>query len=98
MPDFDKLAFPDAACAQVVETAVRDCAIESVVVYADRAEVKRRVPVSLATGKNEVVVQGLSTCVDKNSIRSVEVNLRVRYSCGLVSIDTMGNGGGASLC
>ena len=56
MQDFDKLAFPGAGCVQVVETAVRDCAIESVVVYADRAEVKRRVPVNLAAGKNEVVV------------------------------------------
>ena len=72
MPDFDKLAFPDAGSAQVIETAVRDCAVESVVVYADRAEVKRRVPVSLAAGKNEVVVFGLSTCIDKNSIRSVD--------------------------
>ena len=72
MPDFDNLAFPDAGCAQLVETAARDCAIESVVVYADRAEVKRRVPVSLAAGKNEVVVHGLSTCIDKNSIRSVD--------------------------
>jgi len=73
MPDFDILAFPDTACAQVVETAVRDCAIESVVVYADRAEVKRRVPVSLTTGKSEVVVHGLSTFIDKNSIRYVNV-------------------------
>ena len=74
MPDFDKLAFPDSGSAQVIETAVRDCAVESVVVYADRAEVKRRVPVSLAAGKNEVVVHGLSTCIDKNSIRSAWAN------------------------
>ena len=73
MPDFDKLAFPGAGCVQVVETAVRDCAIESVVVYADRAEVKRRVPVNLAAGKNEIVVHGLSTCINKNSIRLVGV-------------------------
>ena len=73
MPDFDKLAFPGSGCVQVVETAVRDCAIESVVVYADRAEVKRRVPVNLAAGKNEVVVHGLSTCINKNSIRLVGV-------------------------
>ncbi len=48
---------------------VRDCAIESVVVYADRAQVKRKVPVALATGRNEVVVYGLSDWVDQNSIR-----------------------------
>ena len=71
MPDFDKLAFPGAGSVQIVETAVRDCAIESVVVFGDRAEVKRRVPVSLTAGNNEVVVHGLSTCIDKNSIRLV---------------------------
>lgn len=69
MPDFDKLAFPGHGCVQTVETSVRDCAIESVVVFADRAEVKRAVPVTLAAGENEVVIHGLSSCVDKNSIR-----------------------------
>ncbi len=68
MPDFEKLAFPSGNHL-VVEAAVRDCAIESVVVYADRAQVKRKVPVALATGRNEVVVYGLSDCVDQNSIR-----------------------------
>ncbi len=43
MPDFEKLAFPSGSHL-VVEAAVRDCAIESVVVYADRAQVKRKVP------------------------------------------------------
>ena len=84
MPDFDKLAFPGAGCVQVVETTVRDCAIESVVVYADRAEVKRRVPVNLAAGKNEVVVHGLSTCINKNSIRLVGVYMihnEVKQDC-----------------
>ena len=68
MLDLDKLTFPGGN-VQIVEKPVRDCPVESVVVYADRAEVKRRVSVSLEAGKNEVVVQGLSTCVDKNSIR-----------------------------
>ena len=45
------------------------CAIQSVVVYRDRAEVKRIVPASLATGENEVIVTGLAECVDKNSVR-----------------------------
>ena len=48
---------------------MRGCAIQSVVVYCDRAEVKRVVHASLATGENEVLVTGLADCVDKNSIR-----------------------------
>ncbi len=56
---------------QIMEVAVRECVIESVVVYGDRAEVKRAIPVSLAAGENEVVVQDLAECVDKNSIRFV---------------------------
>ena len=56
---------------QLVKTAVKECAIESVVVYSDRAEVKRAIPVSLAAGENEVVVQNLAECVDTNSIRFV---------------------------
>jgi len=70
MLDLGKLAFPGGN-VQIVETSVRDCAVESVVVYADRAEVKRKVPVNLEAGKNEVVVHGLSTCIDKNSIRYI---------------------------
>ena len=69
MPDLEKLAFSGCQNVQVVETAVRECAIESVVVYGDRAEVKRAVPVSLAAGENEVIVYDLAECVDKNSIR-----------------------------
>ena len=69
MPDFEKLAFSGRKNVQVVESAVRECAIESVVVYSDRAEIKRAVPVSLAVGENEVIVYDLAECVDKNSIR-----------------------------
>ena len=54
---------------KVITTSVRDCAIESVVVFADRAEVRRAVPVTLAAGENEVVIYGLSSCMDTNSIR-----------------------------
>ena len=72
MPDTGVLktkAFPGSSTVQVVETAVGDCAIESVVVYQDRAEVKRAVPVHLYPGENEVIVFDLAECVDKNSIR-----------------------------
>ena len=51
------------------QVAVGGCAIQSVVVYRDRAEVKRIVPASLAAGENEVIVTGLAECVDKNSVR-----------------------------
>ena len=52
-----------------VEVNVRECAIRSVVVFKDRAEVKRAVAVELAAGENEVLIGGLAECVDKNSIR-----------------------------
>lgn len=75
MPGFDKLAFSGHKTVQVVESAVRECAIESVVVYSDRAEVKRAVPVYLAAGNNEVIIYDLTECVDKNSIRLLRVGL-----------------------
>ena len=65
----DTKAFPGGSVIQVVETAVNYCAIESVVVYQDRAEVKRAIPVQLLPGENEVIVTNLAKCVDKNSIR-----------------------------
>ena len=49
-------ANPGSSVAQVVETGVGDCAIESVVIYQDRAEIKRAVPVHLTPGENEVIV------------------------------------------
>lgn len=54
-----------------VEVGVKECAIHSVVVYKDRAEVRRVVPAKLAAGDNEVIVTGIAECVDKNSIRLV---------------------------
>ena len=57
-----------------VEVNVRECAIRSVVVFKDRAEVRRAVAVELAAGENEVVVGGLAECVDKNSIRLEPLN------------------------
>ena len=68
-------AFPGISVAQVVEIDVGDCAIESVVVFQDRAEVKRAVPVHLTPGENEVIVYGLSEHVIKNSIRYSRLKL-----------------------
>jgi len=63
------LAFPSHEGVQVIESRVRDSPIDSVVVYKDRAEVKRRMRVSLAAGENELVVSDIAECVDQNSIR-----------------------------
>lgn len=48
---------------------VRQCPISSVVVYRDRAEVKRLVHAQLPAGESEVVVSGLSASVNGDSIR-----------------------------
>ncbi len=63
------LAFPGKSGVQVIETKVRDSPIDSVVVYQDRAEVKRRLSVYLATGENELIISDLTHCVDQNSVR-----------------------------
>ncbi len=65
------LAFPGTLGVQVIETKVRDSPIDSVVVYQDRAEVKRRLSVHLATGENELIISDLTDCVDQNSVRWV---------------------------
>ena len=52
-----------------VDVGVKDCAILSVVVFKDRAEVKRVVLASLVAGENEIIIGDLAECVDKNSIR-----------------------------
>ena len=65
----DSKSFPGSAVVQRLEKSVRDCSIEAVVVYQDRAEVKRALPVRLQLGENEVIVTGLAECIDKNSIR-----------------------------
>lgn len=46
-----------------------DCPVERVTVYADRAEVCRRVETSLAAGQNQVVIRKLPQRVDQDSIR-----------------------------
>ena len=54
---------------QRIVVPVKEAPLHSVVVYRDRAEVKRSVSVKLEAGENEVAVSGLAECVDKNSIR-----------------------------
>ncbi|PVD28133.1 hypothetical protein C0Q70_10717 [Pomacea canaliculata] len=46
-----------------------DCPVEKVTVYADRAEVCRRVETSLVAGQNQVVIRKLPLHVDQDSIR-----------------------------
>ena len=48
---------------------VRKCPIESVVVYTDRAEVKREVCAQLQAGETELIVEGLSVSINGESIR-----------------------------
>ena len=72
MPDKGSLEKQGARSGQnKVEVKVKECAIHSVVVYQDRAEVRRVVPANLAAGENEVIINGLAECVDKDSIRCV---------------------------
>ena len=72
MPDKGSLEKQEACSGQnKVEVEVKECAIHSVVVYQDRAEVRRVVPANLAAGENEVIINGLAECVDKDSIRCV---------------------------
>ena len=58
-----------SSLVQRVVIPVKDAPLNSVVVYRDRAEVKRRVSVKLEAGENEVKVSHLAKSVDKNSIR-----------------------------
>ena len=72
MPDKGSLEKQEARSGQnKVDVEVKKCAIHSVVVYQDRAEVRRLVPANLTAGENEVIINGLAECVDKNSIRCV---------------------------
>ena len=50
---------------------IKDSAVSGVVIYRDRAEVKRVVPVSIKGGESDVVITGLSEAVDGDSIRLV---------------------------
>ena len=51
------------------ELEVKACSIHNVVVYRDRAEVRRTVNISLPAGESEVTIKGLSESVDGDSIR-----------------------------
>ena len=71
MPELKPKAFPGHSAVQLVEVAVGECAIHSVVVYQDRAEVKRSLPVHLLAGENELILTNMAECADKNSVRYV---------------------------
>lgn len=60
---------------------VRQCRIHSVVVYTDRAEVKRLVPAQLPSGESEVVIEGLSASINGDSIRWEEKVCSLRGFC-----------------
>ena len=53
----------------VPEMNIKSCSLHSVVVYRDRAEVKRNVSVSLKAGETELKLTDLSKAVDSDSIR-----------------------------
>lgn len=46
-----------------------DLPTRSVIVYSDRAEVKRVVTVSLAKGTNEIIIQNVSAVIERQSVR-----------------------------
>jgi len=48
---------------------LKDCPVQNVTVYNDRAEVTRHVEASVQAGTNEVSIFGLSSKVDRNSVR-----------------------------
>lgn len=68
-----------------LEFAVRDCSIHSVVVYKDRAEVKRIIRAELLEGTNEVVISGLAETINRNSIRYVTLQT-IPFLCDFSSI------------
>ncbi|KAK0405536.1 hypothetical protein QR680_018045 [Steinernema hermaphroditum] len=49
--------------------AAKDLATKTVIVYSDRAEVKRVVKVHLLPGRNEVVIQNVSSVIERQSLR-----------------------------
>ncbi|XP_019854214.1 PREDICTED: protein F37C4.5-like isoform X1 [Amphimedon queenslandica] len=53
----------------ISEMNIKSCSLHSVVVYKDRAEVKRNVSVFLKAGETELKLTGLSKSVDSDSIR-----------------------------
>ena len=72
MPGMQKVAYSGRKNVQVIVKEVLSCnSIDSVVVYSDRAEVKREVPVKLEAGENEVIISDLPECIIGDSIRCV---------------------------
>lgn len=67
MPENKEKAYLPSKPSQELE--VKACSIHNVVVYRDRAEVRRTVNVSLPAGESEVTIKGLSESVDGDSIR-----------------------------
>ena len=53
-----------------------DLRVETVVVYLDRAEVCRSFKAKVKVGENELLVRDLSQCIDKDSIRWVDLGWR----------------------
>lgn len=52
-----------------MELSVKECPIHSVVVYSDRAEVRRTISVEVCSGESTITVKELSEFVDGDSIR-----------------------------
>ena len=48
---------------------IKSCSMHSVVVYKDRAEVRRNLSLRLEAGETEVLLTGLSSSIDSDSIR-----------------------------
>lgn len=67
MPDNEKKS--RTSVVPTTEVSVTKCEIYSVVVYRDRAEVRRVVHAHLSPGENKVIVNGLAQVVEANSIR-----------------------------
>ena len=65
---FSKMA--DDAKTDVKQTfKISSCNTESVVVYLDRAEVKRSLKIKLKAGENEIVLNNLSQHINKDTVR-----------------------------
>ncbi|XP_065057197.1 protein F37C4.5-like isoform X2 [Rhopilema esculentum] len=56
-------------CEAKQEITSSSCPVEGVTVFLDRAEVRRLIKASLVVGENEVLVTGLPSCMDEDSIR-----------------------------
>ena len=49
--------------------SMKDLPCEKVVVFKDRAEVKRSVKTNLKKGENEIVINGVTNSIDRDSVR-----------------------------